>query len=107
AQVTAGMVDQAPAGGLEVDREVDQQRGAAADDVGAGPAGRELREVGDVRRLAELAERGACGVRDVRAGPRPDAGGTTRLGHEYGHAGSLRNKVTPGAGARGRQPRGR
>ena len=52
-RVSARPVDQPPAGRLQVDRQVDEERGAPADHVGAEPAGGQL---GHVRQVGQLAE---------------------------------------------------
>ena len=53
AQVAARAGGEAPAGGRGLHRQVDQQRGGPAGQVGAGPPGRELDQVGQVGQLAE------------------------------------------------------
>ncbi len=53
--VAAGSVDEAPPDGLEVDRQLDEQPGGAADHVGARAALGQLGQVGQLRRRAARA----------------------------------------------------
>ena len=93
ALVSARSIHQPPAGRLQVHRQVDEQPGGSTDQVGAGPASGQLREVRQVGQLAEherAAPRG-CRYREAsrfrsrsrRPGPLPPLRRIrTRLVHE-------------------------
>ena len=83
-QVAPRAVDQPPArraAGRRADRRA--ARPPRPDEIGAGAPRRQLRQVGHVRRLAELTERRPHRLDDVGARPRADAAGPP--GHRLEH----------------------
>ena len=66
AQVPAGARGHPPAGGLNLDRQVDEQPRRPADEFRADSSGRQFRDVGQI---GELAEDGAKGLVSVGARP--------------------------------------
>jgi hypothetical protein len=62
AQISAPSRRDLPAAGVQLDRQVDQEAGAAADHVGAGSA---VRQFGEVRKVRQLAEHQALRLGDV------------------------------------------
>src|SRR5690606_20826140 len=79
--VGAGPVDQPPPGRLKVDMQVDEQRRGSPDEVGAGPASRQLRQMREIR---QLTDHDACRLVRVVVRQRADAGrcaAAPRVGH--------------------------
>src|SRR5581483_7710103 len=88
ARVPARVRGQPPAPHVQVDGQVHQQPGGAAEQVGAGAAGRQL---GQVRQLRQLAEHGAHRLADVGTRQRTDPGRRTL--RQQAHTAAIRDSA--------------